>query len=219
MAVLEKGSPRRESRSIFEWLNDERVRSVLYQVIVAIVVIVVARYLFINTSENLQARGMSAGFDFLSSTAGFSIAWSVLPYQAGDTYFHVYLVGIVNTLVVALVAIVFTTLIGFIVGIMRLSKNWLISKIAAWYVEILRNTPLLVQILFWFLAVFSLLPPPRGSLSMLDIFFINNRGFYMPAPLPGDGFDITMISILVAIGATYACSWRPARRCRSTMPS
>lgn len=213
MAVLEKGSPRRHSRSIGEWLNDERVRSVFYQVVVAVTVIAVARYLFVNTSENLQARGMSAGFDFLSSTAGFSIAWSVLPYQAGDSYFHVYLVGITNTLVVAMVAIFFTTLIGFFVGIMRLSKNWLISKMAAWYVEILRNTPLLLQILFWFLAVFSLLPRPRDSLSILDVFFLNNRGFYMPAPVPGDGFDFTMIALLLAIAAAYAVAvWAKKRQ-------
>ena len=213
MAVLEKGSPRRQSRSIIEWLNDERVRSVLYQAIVAIAVIAVARYLFVNTSENLQARGMSSGFDFLSGTAGFSIAWTVLPYEAGDSYFRVYLVGIVNTLIVSLVAIVFATLLGFIMGIMRLSKNWLISKIAAWYVEILRNTPLLLQILFWFLAVFSLLPPPRGSFGLLDMFFLNNRGFYMPAPVPGAGFDYTMIAILVAIAATYAVAvWAKKRQ-------
>src|SRR3546814_7218965 len=79
-------------------MNDERVRSVLYQLVVAAAVILVARYLFINTSENLEARGMSSGFEFLGSTAGFSIAWSVLPYEAGDSYLHVYLVGIVNTL-------------------------------------------------------------------------------------------------------------------------
>lgn len=213
MAVLEKGSSRRESRSVVEWLNDERVRSVLYQVIVAIVVVVVARYLFVNTSENLQARGMSSGFDFLFGSAGFSIAWTVLPYQAGDTYFHVYLVGIVNTLLVSFVAILFTTLLGFFVGIMRLSKNWLVSKIAAWYVEILRNTPLLLQIFFWFLAVFSLLPAPRQSYGVLDMFFLNNRGFYMPAPVPGDGFDFTMIAILIAIVATYVTTvWAKKRQ-------
>lgn len=204
MAVLEKGSSRREGRSILEWLNDERVRAVLYQALVAVAVVVVARYLFVNTTENLQARGMSAGFDFLASTAGFSIAWSVLPYKAGDTYFHVFLVGITNTLALALVAIVFTTLLGFFVGVMRLSKNWLISKMAAWYVEILRNTPLLLQILFWFLTVFSLLPRPKDSISFLDLFYLNNRGLYMPAPVAGDGFELTMISILVAIAATYA---------------
>lgn len=216
MAVLEKGSRRRESRSLSEWLNDERVRSIFYQVIVALAVVMVARYLFINTSENLQARGMSSGFDFLDSTAGFSIAWTVLPYQAGDSYFHVYLVGIANTLVVSLVAIFFTTIIGFVVGVMRLSKNWLISQIAAWYVEILRNTPLLLQILFWFLAVFSLLPRPNNSFGILDIFFLNNRGFYMPEPVPGDGFNLTIIAVLVAIGATYAMAVWARRRLYAT---
>src|SRR3546814_12935287 len=95
---------------------------------------------------------------------------------------------------------------------MRLSKNWLIAQIAAWYVEILRNTPLLLQILFWFLAVFSLLPRPRDSLAVGDLFFLNNRGFYMPAPVPGDGFDFTLIAILVAIAATYAVAVWAKRR-------
>ncbi len=204
MAVLEKGSPRRETRSLSEWVNDERVRSVFYQVLVAVAVIFVAHYLFTNTTENLKARGMSSGFDFLGSTAGFSIAWSVLPYNPDYNYLHVYLVGIANTLMVSLVAIVCMTLLGFLVGVMRLSKNWLIAQIAAWYVEILRNTPLLLQILFWFLAVFSLLPRPRDSMNLIDLFFLNNRGFYMPAPVPGDGFDLTLIAIVVAIVATYA---------------
>lgn len=213
MAVLEKGSHRRESRSPLEWLNDERFRSVIYQVALALAVILVARYLFINTSENLQARGMSSGFGFLGGSAGFAVAWSVIPYKAGDSYFRVYLVGITNTLTVAVVAIFFTTLLGFLVGIMRLSRNWLISKMAAWYVEILRNTPLLLQIYFWFLAVFSLLPAPRQSINLLDLFFMNNRGFYMPAPVPGDGFDVTMIAILVAIGAAYAIAvWAKKRQ-------
>lgn len=212
MAVFEKAATRRGSRSALEWLNDERVRSIFYQVLLAIAVIAVARYLFVNTSENLQARGMSVGFGFLSSEAGFSIAWTVLPYEAGDSYFHVYLVGIVNTLVVSFTAILFTTFLGFVVGIMRLSRNWLISKIASTYVEILRNTPLLLQILFWFLAVFSLLPRPKGSLSLFDMFFLNNRGLYMPAPVPGPGFEITMVAILVAIAATYALAvWAKKR--------
>src|SRR3546814_17940835 len=120
MAVLEKGSPaRRPSRSTLEWMNDERVRSVLYQLVVAAAVILVARYLFINTSENLEARGMSSGFDFLGSTAGFSIAWSVLPYEAGDSYLPVYLVGIFNTLAASLVAIVCTRRLGFVVGVLH----------------------------------------------------------------------------------------------------
>lgn len=213
MAVLEKGSPRRANRSIFEWLNDERVRSVLYQAIVAATVILVARYLFINTSANLQARGMSSGFDFLGTSAGFSIAWSVLPYKAGDTYFHVYLVGILNTLVVSSLAIVLTTLLGFIVGIMRLSKNWLIAKIASAYVEILRNTPLLLQIYFWFLVVFSTLPRPKQSFSVLDVFFLNNRGFYMPAPVPGEGLIMTLVAIIIAAVAAYLLgAWAKKRQ-------
>jgi general L-amino acid transport system permease protein len=213
MAVIEKGPPRRDTRSLGEWVNDERVRSVFYQIVAAAAVIYVAHYLFTNTSANLAARGMSSGFGFLSGTAGFSIGWSVLPYQAGDSYFHVYLVGITNTLAVSLIAIVATTLLGFFVGVMRLSKNWMNAEFASAYVEVLRNTPLLLQILFWYLSVFSLLPRPRDSMVLFDAFVLNNRGFYMPSPIPGDGFDLTMIALLVAIAATYGVAvWARKRQ-------
>ena len=189
MAVVDRGASGQGS-SFSLIVNDERYRSIFYQIIVFAVVMWAGWYLFSNTSENLEARGMSSGFDFLGTTAGFSIAFSIIPYKAGDSYFWVYLVGITNTLLLSLLAIVATTLLGFFIGILRLSKNWMVAQLASWYVEILRNTPLLLQILFWYLAVFSILPRPKQSVDVLglEIFQLNNRGFYFPAPIPGRAF-------------------------------
>ncbi|WPZ33074.1 ABC transporter permease subunit [Thalassobaculum sp. OXR-137] len=155
---------------------------------------------------------MSTGFDFLNSTAGFSIAWSIIDYEAGDTYFHVFLVGIANTLIVSFFAILATTLLGFVVGVMRLSSNFVIAKLASAYVEVMRNVPLLLHILFWF-TLSSALPPPKQSLGWLDSFFLNNRGFYVPAPVPGDGFDIVIIMVLLGIVAAYGVTvWATKRQ-------
>ena len=158
--------------------------------------------LFSNTTANLEARGMAAGFDFLASTSGFSIAWSIIPFDPTRSYGYVYLVGILNTLLVSLIAIVFTTVLGFLIGILRLSQNWLVKTMAAWYVEIFRNTPLLLQILFWYLGVFSLLPRPKQSIEM-GVLQLNNRGFYFPEPLPGPSFWLTGVAVVVAVVLSF----------------
>ena len=136
------------SPTIGEIVNDERYRSIFYQILVFGVVAWVVYTLVGNTQDNLARRGMTAGFDFLGATAGFAIAWTPLDYKPNDSYLYVYWVGIVNTLLLSSVAIVLSTILGFFVGILRLSKNWLVSQLASWYVEFLRNTPLLLQIIF-----------------------------------------------------------------------
>ncbi len=216
--VFDKGSATSFRPTFSKIVNDERNRSIFYQVVVFGVIAWVAWYLFSNTAYNLEARGMSAGFGFLNTTAGFNIAWSIIPYAPSNTYGYVYLVGIVNTLLVSLIAIVFTTVLGFIIGVLRLSHNWLISTLAAWYVEIVRNTPLLLQILFWYVAVFSLLPRPKQSIDVLGLglFPLNNRGFYFPAPQPGELFWLTMLAIVVAVVAAYFLAvWATRRRLRT----
>jgi general L-amino acid transport system permease protein len=215
MAVVEKAGPRRGGRSLTEIVNDERYRSIFYQVIVAIAVIWTANYLITNTAENLQARGMSAGFGFLGSTAGFSIAWSIIDYQPGDTYFDVFLVGIANTLIVSFFAIIATTLFGFIVGVMRLSSNFVIAKLASAYVEVMRNVPLLLHILFWF-TLSAALPRPNDSLGFADMFFLNNRGLYVPAPVPGEGFMMVVVMAVIGIVAAYAVAVWAAKRQMAT---
>ena len=214
MAAVIEGESRDSRSTIAKIVNDERNRSIFYQVLAFALIGWVCWYLFTNTSANLEARGMSSGFEFLGTTAGFSIAWSLIPYEASDTYGWVYLVGIVNTLAVSLLAILLTTILGFIIGVLRLSHNWLISTMAAWYVEIIRNTPLLLQILFWYLAVFAILPRPKDSIDVggMGLFQLNNRGFYFPEPQPGDLFWLTMLAVVVAIVVVYFLSMWAKRR-------
>ena len=164
-----------------------------------------------NTSENLKAQRITSGFDFLVNTAGFDVNQSLIPYSGSDTYTRVFLVGLVNTLLVSVIGIFFATLIGFLVALGRLSPNWLLARISGGYVEVVRNLPLLFQILFWYLAVLATLPNPRQSIALFGSFFLNNRGLIVPKPIGEAGFDPFALALLVAIVASTAL-WRYARR-------
>src|SRR6195256_3562812 len=129
-----------------------------------------------NARANLQSQRITSGFGFLTNTAGFDVSQSLIPYSGSDTYTRVFLVGLLNTLVVAIIGIFFATIIGFIVALGRLSPNWLLARISGGYVELIRNLPLLFQILFWYLAVLAALPNPRQSISVLGSFFLSIRG-------------------------------------------
>jgi general L-amino acid transport system permease protein len=146
--------------------NNPKVRSAFYQIVVLAVVIGCAYAFAVNASDNLAAQGFASGFGFLHNTAGFGINQTLISYSETDTYGRVFLVGLLNTLLVAGVGIVLTTILGFIVGIGRLSPNWLIARLAGGYVETIRNLPLLFQVLFWYLAVLGTLPGPRASIGI-----------------------------------------------------
>jgi general L-amino acid transport system permease protein len=152
-----------------------------------------------NARSNLQTQLIASGFGFLVNTAGFGVSQTLIPYSEADTYTRVFFVGLVNTLVVSIIGIVFATVIGFVVGLGRLSPNWLLSRIAGGYVELVRNLPLLFQILFWYLAVLGTLPNPRQSISLFGSFFLSNRGFVIPKPVGAAGFDAFAIALFVAI--------------------
>src|SRR6201999_882609 len=128
-------------------------------------------------------------FEFLGRNSGFDISQTLIPYSTASTYLTVFWVGVLNTLLVSVVGIFFATVIGFIVALGRLSPNWLMSRVAGAYVEIIRNLPVLFQILFWYLAVLGALPNPRQSVSLFDSFFLNNRGLFVPQPIADPGFD------------------------------
>src|SRR4051795_2096175 len=155
-----------------------------------------------NARANLANQHIATGFGFLFNTAGFGVSQTLIPYSESDTYTRVFLVGLLNTLLVAVVGIFFATIIGFIVGLGRLSPNWLLSRIAGGYVELIRNLPLLFQILFWYLAVLATLPNPRQSVSLFGSFFLSNRGFVIPRPVGHDGLTAFMIAIVIAIVAS-----------------
>ena len=155
-----------------------------------------------NARANLEAQRITSGFGFLSNTAGFDVSQSLIPYSGSDTYTRVFLVGLLNTLLVSVIGIFFATIIGFLVGLGRLSPNWLLSRVAGAYVELIRNLPLLFQILFWYLAVLSTLPNPRQSISLFGSFFLSNRGFVIPKPIGHDGLTAFVIAIVIAIAAS-----------------
>ena len=157
-----------------------------------------------NARANLEAQRITSGFGFLANTAGFDVSQALIPYSGSDTYTRVFFVGLLNTLLVAVIGIFFATIIGFLVGLGRLSPNWLLSRVAGAYVELVRNLPLLFQILFWYLAVLSTLPNPRQSISLFGSFFLSNRGFVIPKPIGHEGLTAFVIAVVIAIAASLA---------------
>jgi general L-amino acid transport system permease protein len=164
-----------------------------------------------NARANLQAQRITAGFGFLVNNAGFDVSQSLISYSGSDSFYRVFVVGLLNTLLVSVIGIFFATIIGFIVALGRLSPNWLLSKISGGYVELIRNLPLLFQILFWYLAVLAALPNPRQSISIFDSIFVSNRGLVVPRPIGNPGFEAFVIALLVAVVAAIALS-RYSRR-------
>ncbi len=164
-----------------------------------------------NARANLEAQRITSGFGFLANTAGFDVSQNLIPYSGSDTYTRVFFVGLLNTLLVAAIGIFFATIIGFLVGLGRLSPNWLLSRVAGAYVELIRNLPLLFQILFWYLAVLATLPNPRQGVSLFGIAFLSNRGFVIPRPVGHEGLTAFVIAIVIAIVASLLLQ-RYARR-------
>ncbi|MGO8912499.1 MAG: amino acid ABC transporter permease [Bradyrhizobium sp.] len=163
-----------------------------------------------NVSENLKAQRITAGFGFLANTAGFDVSQNLIPYSGSDTYTRVFFVGLLNTLLVSLIGVLFATLIGFLVALGRLSPNWLLARISGGYVELVRNLPLLFQILFWYLAVLAALPNPRQSIALFGSFFLSNRGLVIPRPVGDPGFEPFMLALLIAIVSSVGL-WRYSR--------
>jgi len=183
-------------------------RSILFQTLLVVGVISFGAFLVNNTLANLANRGISTGFDFLSMEAGFGIIQSLIDYDETYTFGRTFFVGLINTLLVSGLGIIFATILGFTVGIARLSNNWLIAKIAAVYVETFRNIPLLLQILFWYSVILATMPIPRNSFNLADMFFLNGRGFYLPAPVFEEGFWLVGIAIIIAIfGIVFLSKW------------
>ena len=181
--------------------NDPFWRDLIFQVLVIAAVILFFSYLVSNTLSNLESRGISSGFSFLTTTAGFGIGETHfgLSYQEDDSYGHTFLVGLLNTLWVSMWGILCATYLGFVIGILRLSNNWLVAKIMTVYIETLRNIPLLLQIFFWYFAILRPLPGPQESVAWFDAVFLNNRGMHYPQINPELGFNWVWIALLIAI--------------------
>ena len=191
--------------NIGSFLFNRSVQGVFYQLITVGLVALGIYYIVTNTARNMLERGLASGFHFLGVESQFDIGMTLIEYSPTSTYFDSFIVGLLNTLLVAGIGILFATIIGFIVGIARLSSNWLISKLAETYVEILRNIPLLLQIFFWYFAVLRSLPSPKQSEPFLfDTTVLNNRGLYVPELISNEGssiiFYLFWLTIVISIG-------------------
>jgi len=195
----------------FSW-NDPGLRSIVYQVVALCAVGAVVWFLVHNTLHNLSVRNIASGFDFLNREAGFAIGESMIEYGPANDYRRALTVGLLNTLRVAVVGIIFATLLGTLIGIARLSKNWLIHKLASIYVEVMRNIPLLLQLFFWYAIISETMPGPRQALKPLPGVFISNRGIKMPW-LQGDGLSWLLWGALLAIAVIIGLSrWARKRQ-------
>ncbi|EPF9309026.1 amino acid ABC transporter permease [Vibrio vulnificus] len=177
-------------------------RSVVFQVI-AILALVFFFYTIVNNAlTNLNARGIATGFDFLSQEAGFGIGLTLIEYDETFSYGRTFVIGLLNTALVSFLGIILATVLGFVIGIARLSSNWLVSRFAAIYIEIFRNIPLLLQIFFWYFAVLQALPSPRQSISLGEAIFLNVRGLFFPKPVFEAGSAFIFAALFAGIIAT-----------------
>jgi general L-amino acid transport system permease protein len=200
-------------------LYDARIRGWVFQAVVLLVLLLLTIWILHNTAANLRAANIPFGFDFLHMRAGFDISQKPIDYTLDSSHAQAFKVGLLNTIIVSVLGIVFATIIGFIVGISRLSSNWLLAKAATVYVETLRNVPLLLQLLFWYKAVLSVLPGPRQGYMLPLATNLSNRGLTMPRPIFGQGFDFVMWALLVAVAIAWGLArWARTRQAATGQP-
>jgi general L-amino acid transport system permease protein len=199
--------------------RDPRVRAIVYQILTLAAVLAFAAYIVHNTMENLSRHGIASGFGFLSQPAGFAIPQTLIAYSELSSNARVFWVGLLNTILVAVVGIALATVLGFVIGLARLSSNWLVARVATVYIEVIRNTPVLLQILFWYFAVLQALPQPRDSIAFGDLFFLNNRGFYTPKPVFEAGFGwVALVFVAALVAALGIAHWARQRHDATGQP-
>jgi general L-amino acid transport system permease protein len=202
-----------EASGLTSLLYHPRFRAIASQVALAVVLIVFFAWIINNAIINLRSAHIASGFGFLSSRAGFEISQTLISYSAESTYARAFLVGLLNTILVAVIGIVVASVIGFVVGVARLSRNWLVAKLATVYVETLRNVPPLLQLLFWYKAVLAVLPGPRQAYALPFGANLSNRGLLLPRPIVEPGFLVTAAALIVAVGASIMIArWARTRQ-------
>jgi general L-amino acid transport system permease protein len=212
MAVT-TGSPPGVLSALAGFLHRPRVRQVIYQAVLLAAVVCSAYWVVNNVADNLRRQNIASGFEFLGRTSGFDVSQTLIEYSHSSTYGRAFWVGLINTLLVASLGIALASVIGFIIGVARLSSNWLVAKLAAAYVEIVRNIPLLLQLFFWYFAVLKNLPPPRQSHVLPGGAFLNVRGLHLPAPVPQPGFTAVAGALVLGLGiAVVLAVWARRRQ-------
>lgn len=185
------------------WFYNEQFRSILYQVVLIATVVGIGLFLVSNTLHNLAVRGIATGFGYLSGESGFPISEALISHAATSSYGRALVVGILNTIKIAVVGIILASLLGTIVGIARLSSNWLVAKLASTYVEVIRNIPLLLQLFVWYGIVTAVLPSPRQALQPLPSVFLSNRGFKIPIMAEHPIWVWVVLAFFVALVACW----------------
>ena len=213
MAAIDT-APAGPPRTFF--LNDPVFRGIIYQIVVGVLVAAFFVWIINNTAINLAAQNKTTGFDFLWKTAGFDISFALLPWDRTSYYWEAFLVGLTNTLLVAIIGVVFATILGFTIGIARLSSNWIISRLATVYVETIRNIPLLLQLFFWYFAVLKAMPAVRNSLALPFDIFINQRGLFVPRPIPDEQFAWVWLGLAVGVAFAIVLRQWAKRRLEAT---
>ncbi|MCX8997604.1 amino acid ABC transporter permease [Rhizobiaceae bacterium BDR2-2] len=203
-------------RSLKSLIYDPTFRGIFFQLLTIVVLVFVIWSIVDNTMANLARSNTASGYGFLNSRSGFDIGQSLIDYSSNSTYGRALLVGFLNTLLVASVGIVTATILGFIIGVGRLSNNWLIAKLCTVYVEVFRNIPPLLVIFFWYSGVLAVLPQPRDSIHLPFSMFLNNRGLVFPRPLWGEGAWVVPVALIVAVIAAIAVRKWAVRRQMAT---
>ncbi len=210
-APASPGAIPKAPRGVF-W-NDPKIRGIFYQVLAVALIGGAVWWLASNTIANLNSRNIATGFHFLSREAGFDIGENMIAYSPADTYLKALFVGVLNTLRVAVIGIILATLIGTLIGICRLSKNWLVAKLASIYVEVVRNIPLILQLFFWYSLITEFLPGPRDAMNPLSGIFLSNRGLKFPVPAQEFAYDLMMVLFAVGlIAAVIVGRWAKKRQ-------
>ncbi len=204
-----------DSSKVSIW-NDPKARSIFFQAILIAGLIYLVWALVTNTIQNLEKQNIASGFGFLETTASFGISQTLIQYTEESSYGDVFFVGLLNTFLVAIIGVFFASVIGFTFGIMRLSKNWVVAKIATVYIETLRNIPLLLQIIFWYFAVLRSMPDKRSKASLFDTIHINITGIWTPKPVFQEGFNIVVMALIAGLVLTYIVNkWAKNRQAES----
>ena len=180
------------------WRN-EKSREIIIQIFVLLCIGWFLSWLIANVDANFKALGKDISFEFLFIPAGYDINQYLIEYNNRDSHLRAGIVGLLNTGLVAFFGIILATVLGVFLGIVRLSKNWLASKIAYWYIEFSRNVPILLHILLWHGIIINTLPHPRQALNLADLTFLSNRGFYIPKPLTENGIELVYLFLVIAI--------------------
>jgi len=216
MAVESVGSAPRAK--VAPW-NDPVIRGWVFQIVVVGLVIALGWFLVSNTLDNLQRQKIASGFGYLNREAGFEIGDSMIAYSPASTYARAILVGLLNTMKVAVLGIILSTILGTLIGIGRLSPNWLLAKICECYVECFRNVPLLLWLFLFYKIISEAFPGPRQAISLLDTVFLSNRGLYFPVPLENPIHEWMGLGLLVGIAATFfVARWAKRRQDRTGQP-